>query len=111
MQRYYSATTRGFYCDEINGDNIPDDAVEISEDNYQDLMDGQSRLMTITPGSDGHPVLALPDPPDPADIIKAKIVALEMMQTPRRMREAALGIDNGWLADIDAQIAMLRAQV
>ena len=52
-----------------------------------------------------------PPPQDPADIIKAQINTIEATVTQRRMREATLGIDNGWLAEIDAQIAMLRAQL
>lgn len=47
----------------------------------------------------------------PDDLIKQEIVALESQQTPRRMREAALGIDNGWLVGIEAQIEALRAQL
>ncbi len=48
---------------------------------------------------------------DPDDLIKQAIVALESQQTPRRIREATLGIDNGWLAGIEAQIEALRAQL
>lgn len=40
-----------------------------------------------------------------------QIVVLEMQVTPRRYREAILGTDNGWLANIEAQIAGLRAQI
>lgn len=43
--------------------------------------------------------------------IKAEIAALEIQVTPRRQREAILGTDNGWLANIDAQISALRAQL
>lgn len=41
----------------------------------------------------------------------SSILQLEQQITPRRQREAILGIDNGWLANIDAQIAGLRAQL
>lgn len=43
--------------------------------------------------------------------IKADIAALEATITPRRTREAILGTDNGWLADQEAAIAALRAQL
>ena len=43
--------------------------------------------------------------------IKADIAALETSVTPRRQREAILGADNGWLADIETQIQALRAQL
>lgn len=51
------------------------------------------------------------DQPSPQDAIKAQIAALEATVTPRRVREAVLGTDNGWLADVDGQIAVLRAQL
>jgi len=49
--------------------------------------------------------------PDPNAAIDAQIQALEATVTQRRLREAAL-TDEGkaWLADLDAQIAALRAQ-
>jgi len=40
-----------------------------------------------------------------------QIAKLEATITQRRQREAVLGIDNGWLADVNAQIAALRAQL
>lgn len=48
---------------------------------------------------------------DAGAALRAQIVSLEAQQTPRRIREAALGIDNGWLADLEAQIDALRAQL
>lgn len=56
---------------------------------------------------------ALSDPPaDPAAAIRAEIAALEATATPRRMREAALtDAGRAWLADLDAAIAALRAQL
>ena len=52
-----------------------------------------------------------PPAPDPNAAIDAQILALEATVTQRRLREAAL-TDEGkaWLADVDAQIAALRAQ-
>lgn len=43
--------------------------------------------------------------------IKADIAALEATITSRRTREAILGTDNGWLADIESQIETLRSQL
>ena len=40
-----------------------------------------------------------------------QIKALEATITPRRQREAILGIDGGWLSDVDRQIAELRSQL
>lgn len=43
--------------------------------------------------------------------IKQQITVLESTITDRRYREAILGTDGGWLANVDAQIAELRAQI
>ena len=43
--------------------------------------------------------------------VLSQIAKLEATITPRRQREAILGIDNGWLADVNAQIATLRAKL
>jgi hypothetical protein len=43
--------------------------------------------------------------------IKSDIAALESSVTPRRQREAILGIDTTWLADIELQIGQLRQQL
>ena len=39
---FYSPTTGGFYTREIHGDNIPVDAVEITEAEHAALIEGQS---------------------------------------------------------------------
>lgn len=43
------------------------------------------------------------------DIALAEITALEATITPRRLREAVLGQDDGWLEGINSKISMLRA--
>lgn len=50
-------------------------------------------------------------PPTPQAQAKAAILALEAQVTPRRIREHALGTDNGWLEDIESQIEALRTQL
>jgi hypothetical protein len=45
------------------------------------------------------------------EVIKKQIAELEAQQTPRRIRDAVLGVDNGWLANLEAQIAALRMQL
>jgi hypothetical protein len=40
-----------------------------------------------------------------------QIVELEAKVTQRRIREATLDIDNGWLRDLNDQIAALRGQL
>jgi hypothetical protein len=56
---FYSATEKGFYTAEIHGENIPSDAVEITDREYQDIMTGQTEGKIITPNaSTGKPELA-----------------------------------------------------
>lgn len=60
---FYSANTGGFYTPQINGENIPGDAVEITEDKYLKLLQAQSNGKIITSDDNGNPVAI--DPPAP----------------------------------------------
>ena len=60
---FYSKSTNGFYTKEIHGDNIPSDAVEITVEEHQNLIAGQSSGKIISSDNDGKPVLV--DPPLP----------------------------------------------
>lgn len=53
-------------------------------------------------------LIAPPAPVTPPPTIVQQIVALEASVTNRRFREAALGIDNGWLQNLNDQIVVLR---
>lgn len=43
--------------------------------------------------------------------ILSQITSIELSITERRIREAILGVDNGWLANVDAQIKALRSKL
>lgn len=45
------------------------------------------------------------------EVILKQIADLEATITSRRLRELMLGTDNGWLKDVDAQIAALRKKL
>jgi hypothetical protein len=77
---YYSPSTRGFYSKSFHGEDIPTDAMEITEEEHTALMQGQSEGKQITPGSDGRPILTDPPPADPIPV-----------QTPEE-KLAALGL-------------------
>lgn len=62
---FYSKTTGGFYDTAIHGNNIPEDAVEITAEEHAALINGQSQGKRIVADEAGHPVLA--DPPPPID--------------------------------------------
>lgn len=54
---FYSATTHGFYCPEIHGADIPDDAVELTQEQYEALLEGQSQGKQIVADAHGSPTL------------------------------------------------------
>ncbi|EPP1658171.1 tail fiber assembly protein [Enterobacter hormaechei] len=62
MNYYFSKAELGFYCDEVN-ESIPADAVEISEELYFSLLEGQSTGKVIAANEAGKPILtAQPEP-------------------------------------------------
>jgi hypothetical protein len=72
---YFSPSTRGFYAREINGNGIPQDAVELLPDQYTALLNGQSQGMVIGSDANGAPVLKTPAP-EGFDSAKARALAL-----------------------------------
>jgi len=62
MKKYYSASKNGFYSTDINGDDLPTDAYEISDEDYNDLFYGQSNGGIISADTDGKPSLIQPEP-------------------------------------------------
>ena len=71
----YAKSTGGFYDPAIHGDNIPSDAVEITEAEHAALLAGQSAGKIITTGSEGKPILVELSKPNAAkvwDSIKAE---------------------------------------
>lgn len=108
---YYAKSTGGFYDRSIHGDAIPDDAVEITIEEHAALLDGQRQGKLIAADGGGKPVLKDKPPPTTEQLVVSEIIALESEITPRRQREAILGIDNGWLANQDAAIANLRKNI
>ena len=65
---YYSKTTNGFYSKEVNGDSIPFDAVEITNEQHAALLQGQAAGKLIS-SQGGAPVLIdapAPKPETPA---------------------------------------------
>lgn len=57
---YFDALTCGFYFQEIHGENIPSDAVEITPEQHAALLQGQSEGKVITTDENGYPVLSDP---------------------------------------------------
>lgn len=70
----FSPSTRGFYRRDVHGDNVPTDAVEISDEDHAALMDGQATGKVIEIGTSDLPELQDPAPPS-ADQLAAEVRA------------------------------------
>lgn len=68
MTYFYSATTGGFYTDAIHAE-IPDDAVAITDDAYQGLLNDQSAGQEITADAQGQPAATAAPAPTRADLL------------------------------------------
>ena len=77
MVKLYSATTGGFYSREVHGKSVPKDAVEITDKEYSDMMDGQANGRVISAGLNGKPKL-VPHihKPQPSPDLQAAIQAI-----------------------------------
>lgn len=65
---YFSKQTNGFYERDIHGENIPEDAVEITSEYRWELIAGQSGGKIITADENGFPILVDPPAPTPEQL-------------------------------------------
>lgn len=77
MEILYSGVTGGFYITAIHGENIPPDAVPVTEEAHAALIEGQSEGNRIVPDPDGYPILAAPPPPTPEQVQAGYTAAIE----------------------------------
>lgn len=106
---YFSKATGGFYSAEIHGDKMPNDCIEISESLYKTLLLEQASGKAIAVGDSGIPKVEDRPAPTSREVAIRKIAELESKITIRRLREAVLQTDGGWLNEIESQIKILRA--
>lgn len=87
---YYAKSTNGFYSREIHGDEIPEDAVEITQQQHADLLQGQSEGKVIAADEAGRPFLTDPPPPAPNTIeqVQAKRQASYVAESDPLKNEA-----------------------
>jgi hypothetical protein len=71
---YYAKSTGGFYTPDINP-VIPADAVEITDEEHKELLDGQSNGYSIAPDVTGRPYLVAPPPAEIAE--RTRIAAID----------------------------------
>ncbi|MCL2656139.1 MAG: hypothetical protein FWD62_01755 [Betaproteobacteria bacterium] len=88
---FFSAHTGGFYAAEIHVNNIPSDAVEITESEHAALLDAQSNGLRIVADDTGRPIAV--EPPQPTlEQIKAEFAAA--VQTHMDSVARSLGYDD-----------------
>lgn len=68
----FSASTNGFYFPPENTD-IPNDAVEITEENYAELFEGQSAGKAISSDKTGNPILMAQPLPTQEELVAQAI--------------------------------------
>jgi hypothetical protein len=97
---FYAKSTSGFYDAEIHGDNIPNDAVEITPEQHAALLNGQSNGKQIVGDENGQPIL-IDQPP-------ATYAQLRADEYPP-ITDYLDGVVKGDQAQIDAYIAACQA--
>lgn len=75
---FYSKSTGGFYSTEIHGTNMPDDIVEITNEQHQDLLEKQSQGATIFADNKGRPIAIKPIPPTQQQIMQQAVSAVKV---------------------------------
>lgn len=109
---FYSKTTQGFYSPTIHGDNIPADAVEISDEHYQSLLDGQSNGLKIVGDENGLPYLFTPPPPTLAELKAGQVAAtraLAEQHITAGYTSDALGTTHTYPSNRDYQLNIIGA--
>ncbi|KPZ06421.1 Tail fiber assembly protein [Pseudomonas amygdali pv. ulmi] len=91
MNNYWSASLGAFCRPDILGNDMPDDAVEVSEQDYSMLLGGQGEGQLIVTGAAGFPILE--DPPPASD---------------EQLRQGARYWRDQWLATTDPLIVRHR---
>ena len=84
MGYHYAPSTKGFYHDDIHGDQVPGDAIPLTDADYQRLLSEQSSGLVITVAG-GQVVTAPREQVIPFDQLKA-----EAMEHVRGLRATLL---------------------
>lgn len=91
MMISFSATTGGFYAPAIHGENIPDDAVEINDEQHAALLEGQSSGKIVSADASGAPVLT-----DPAKATAEEMWTAIKAERDRRQLDGGVQVDGHW---------------
>lgn len=83
---FYSASNNGFYTRDIHGDNIPADAVEITDAEHAALLTAQSIGKRIEADANGYPVAVDPPRPILSEVLTAALTAIDAAAGAARAR-------------------------
>ena len=104
MIYYYSASTSGFYLKDVHGDNMPEDVIEVTEEEHFDLFSEKAIGYEIKPDENGKPHL-VPIPPPPEEVLPELTYAdLRRAEYPP-IADYIDGVVKGDQTQIDAYIA------
>ena len=102
---FYAASTGGFYTPDVNP-TMPSDAVEITEEYYQSLLQGQGEGKQIVADAQGYPILITPAPvPPTAEQNKATASTLLSLCDWTTIPDVANPINDPYLGNQDEFIA------
>lgn len=76
MKYFYSAAQNGFYTDDIQYPNPPDDLIEIPEEYWMELLTSQTNGKIITSDKNGYPVAIDPPIPGKDELKKSELAVL-----------------------------------
>lgn len=93
MTKFYAPSTKGFYVDDVHGaEQIPADAVAVTDDLYAALFTAQATGKAITMGASGQPIAT-----DPVVLLTPSQSASALSRAVQARLDAtakALGYDN-----------------
>lgn len=97
---FYSKKTGGFYDSDIHRGRVPDDAVELTAEQYSQLLISQSQGFSITADAKGWPI-ATAQPV--ASVVELKAAAIDKVRAERKLIMGMLdGMQASALSKTDA---------
>jgi hypothetical protein len=93
---FYSKDTGGFYSQEIHGDKIPVDAIEIAEEQYVNLLKAQSAGATIQANESGMPIAVAAPELNEMQLMQKAVSAVKLaLQAAIDTKARAAGFSSG----------------
>lgn len=110
---YYSKTTGGFYSQDIHGENMPADVVEISDEVHAEMLAGQALGKRIVAGQDGAPMLADQPAPTTTELwashqVQAQVALDASDMVALRCFKAGVAFPSDWLTYVNALRVVVR---